>query len=189
MLVYVDIVSGKEVCTDSYPSQTKVDGAVMVVESKRVTRQDAEVDIGANASAEGADEDEKVESSGPKTVINIVDAHQLTKTELSAKEFKATLKTFWKALVTKLGSRKNAILFDDAEYKAPEDKAAAKAAEAEAREELDATKKAELDAEDKRLATFKKNFEASRSSSRTKSRPTLPSLNSITPRALIWATA
>jgi len=59
-----------------------------------------------------------------------------------------------------MNSLKYEILFEDAEYKAPEDKAEAKSAEEEAEANLDANQKNELKVAKARVVSFKKNFDS-----------------------------
>lgn len=68
MLVYSDLISGDQVLSDSYPwKELEYDGqkieGVMYVQSKMVSKEIGEIDTGANASAEAADEgvDDSVE--------------------------------------------------------------------------------------------------------------------------------
>jgi len=162
MLVYVDLLSGAQICSDSYPTSTIASGAIMSVESKKVDQGGENFDIGANASAGGGDEPVEDESVDDQkvTVINIVDAHSLQSMKISKKEYTLFIKDYYKKLIKKMNENKFEILFDDAEYKAPEDKAEAKAAEEEAEGNLDAAQKAELKIAKGRIASFKKNFDA-----------------------------
>jgi len=134
----------------------------MAVESKKVEVGGDNIDIGANASKgdgeDGPVEDESVEDV-KETVINIVDAHTLQKMSISKKEYTLFIKDYYKKLIKKMNGDKFDILFDDADYKAPDDKAEAKAAEEEAEAGLDAAKKAELKAAKARIVSFKKNFD------------------------------
>jgi uncharacterized protein YgfB (UPF0149 family) len=99
MLVYLDVLSGSDIASDSYETTEVCDGAVLAMESKKITVGDVEVDIGANASKEGEDAEE-LESSA-ETVINIVKSHSLMKVSLDKKEYKAAMKSYWKSLVKK----------------------------------------------------------------------------------------
>jgi len=164
MLVYIDLLSGGQVCSDSYPSKLTASGAIMVVESKKVDKGGVSYDIGGNKSAGGGDDaDEPVEDESVDdqkvTVINIVDAHSLVPMKISKKEYTLAIKDYYKKLIKKMNSMKFEVLFSDAEYKAPEDKAEAKAAEDEAEGNLDANQKNELKAAKAKVASFKKNFD------------------------------
>jgi len=100
MLVYVDIVTGKEICTDSHPYETVADGTMFAVKTKMTTIGGEQFDTGANASAEEANEsydDEKVQ------VINIVHAHELQEVEGCDKNLvKAAYKGYFAALKAQL---------------------------------------------------------------------------------------
>jgi hypothetical protein len=81
----------KEVASDAF-DQKPVAGykGVREIQSKKIVIQEAEIDIGANASkgdGEGGDDegDEGVEASEAQTVINVVHAAKLQKMELSQK--------------------------------------------------------------------------------------------------------
>jgi len=162
MLVYIDLLSGAQVCSDSYPTETVANGAIMSVESKKVEEGGENFDIGANASkGDGEDaptEDEAVDDQ-KVTVINIVAAHDLQSMKISKKEYTLFIKDYYKKLIKKMNEAKYQILFDDADYKVPDDKAEAKAAEEEAEGNLDDSQKAELKAAKARIASFKKNFD------------------------------
>jgi len=162
MLVYVDLLSGQQICSDSYPTAMVGNGAIMSVESKKVEVGGDNIDIGANASkgdGEEPVEDDSVEDQ-KVTVINIVEAHNLQKMGISKKEYTLFIKDYYKKLIKKMNSDKFDVLFDDADYKAPDDKAEAKSAEDDAEKSLDASKKIELKNIKARVASFKKNFDA-----------------------------
>jgi len=102
MIIFKDIVSGMEVASDAYEikqsTRTKYDkdlseftkkggkfyDVILAFESMKVTvGGEIEVDIGANASAdgEGADE-EKLDASEKKQVLNVVENQRLQKIDL-----------------------------------------------------------------------------------------------------------
>ncbi|PWA48048.1 Chain A, Malonyl-coa [Artemisia annua] len=58
MLVYQDLISGDELLSDSFPYTEILDGILWEVEGKWVVQGAVDVNIGANPSAEGGDEDE-----------------------------------------------------------------------------------------------------------------------------------
>eukprot|EP00633_Aureoumbra_lagunensis_P003306 CAMPEP_0197285240 /NCGR_PEP_ID=MMETSP0890-20130614/459_1 /TAXON_ID=44058 ORGANISM="Aureoumbra lagunensis, Strain CCMP1510" /NCGR_SAMPLE_ID=MMETSP0890 /ASSEMBLY_ACC=CAM_ASM_000533 /LENGTH=225 /DNA_ID=CAMNT_0042752547 /DNA_START=40 /DNA_END=714 /DNA_ORIENTATION=+ len=87
--IYVCIFSGKEMCSDAFP-QEMIEGGIMKVQSRNMTEGGEEINIGANASAEGGD-DEGVDD----TVIT-VDAIEYTFKLQSFDMDKATLKGWLK---------------------------------------------------------------------------------------------
>lgn len=67
------MVTGDEIISDSYPLKD-VDDVVYEVDCKKVTRGGVNVDIGANASAEEAEEQLE---EGQEQVIDVVDSFRL----------------------------------------------------------------------------------------------------------------
>jgi hypothetical protein len=155
MLIYTDIVSGKDVVTDSYPVKLLSDGAIMEVESKKVQVGGEAIDIGANASAEEAEEklDDEV-----KTVINVIEAHGLQKVELELKDFKTMQTAYWKDLLNAINAKRHEILFGD--KAPPTDKEELKKAEAAAEKKLNAYDKGRYDVLQTQFANYKKHFNA-----------------------------
>jgi len=158
MIIFIDILSDKDVGSDSYEEVKKCDGAIIGLVSKKITLSEDEVDIGGNPSKEGGDEDEGVDSGENKTVINIVHTHSLVKMDFSAKDAKAALKSYWKSLLAHYTKQKNTILFDDEDYKTPKDKDKAKAAQTDAEKKLGKDKKSEYKAITAKVKQFKDNF-------------------------------
>jgi len=158
MIVFVDLISGKDICSDSYPSKKMCDGAIVALESKKIEigGDGDSVDIGANASKE--EEEEKLDSSDKKQVINIVNAHDLQKIELNKKDFKTFQKQYWLKLKAAIDKMRYEALGLGEDYKAPADKTEAKNAEKAAIAKLDKSGKASLDEADKRLESYKANF-------------------------------
>ena len=77
MKVYKDLLNGDELSTDALPMKEIEGGLILEFETKQITRDTVgNIDIGANASAEGAGEDEGTED-GKVTVNNLVDACKL----------------------------------------------------------------------------------------------------------------
>jgi len=157
--VYQDILCDKDVASDSYPSKDEAKGAIIALESKKITVGDSEEAInkaiGANESKEEAGE--KMDEA-KDTVINIVHAHGLVKVEMTAKEFKATQASYWKSLKAFIDKKRYAALGYEDNYKAPAKKEDAAAADAKAMGKLDKAGKAELAVWDKKLASFKTNY-------------------------------
>ncbi|KAG8949259.1 hypothetical protein FRC04_008861 [Tulasnella sp. 424] len=101
MLLYCDILAHDqdELFSDAYPVK-EIDDIAYEVECAMITIKDGEVDIGANASAEEAEE---ALEDGAVTVNNVVHSFRLEKTEYDKKTYLAHLKKYMKALETKLG--------------------------------------------------------------------------------------
>ena len=162
MLIYVDMVSKAEICSDAF-DQKPVAGykCVREIQSKKITFQEVEADIGGNASAgggEGGDDeaDEGVEASEAQQVIDVVHAAKLQKMDLSAKEFNSMQKAYWKALIEALNKRRYYLL--GITVTEDDDKDSIKEKEAAAYEELSAFEKKAVDAAKEKMAQFKANF-------------------------------
>ncbi|CAM8899983.1 unnamed protein product [Rhodiola kirilowii] len=76
MLVYQDLLTRDELLSDSFPYKELFNGVVWEVEGKWVVQGAVDVDIGANPSAEGGDDDEGVDDQTVK-VVDIVDTFRL----------------------------------------------------------------------------------------------------------------
>ncbi|KAG7290395.1 hypothetical protein NEMBOFW57_000395 [Staphylotrichum longicolle] len=98
MIIYTDIISGDEIISDSY-DLIEVDGVVYEADCAMITEGNVEVDIGANASAEEAEE--ALEDTAVK-VNNIVHSFRLQSTSFDKKGYLAYLKGYMKALKGKL---------------------------------------------------------------------------------------
>lgn len=97
MLLYRDVISGDEMFSDAFKI-TEIDDIVFEVDCKMITVKDgADVDIGANPSAEGGDEDEAVED-GAKTVNNVVYSFRLQETSFDKKSYMTYIKGYMKAV-------------------------------------------------------------------------------------------
>eukprot|EP00475_Leptophrys_vorax_P015274 TRINITY_DN2164_c0_g1_i1.p1 TRINITY_DN2164_c0_g1~~TRINITY_DN2164_c0_g1_i1.p1 ORF type:complete len:168 (+),score=44.81 TRINITY_DN2164_c0_g1_i1:120-623(+) len=93
MLVYQDLISGDEMLSDSFEANEIYNGIFFEVEGKWVVKGAVDVDIGANPSAEGG-EDEAVEDSAEK-VVDIVDTFRLQEQPpFDKKSFAAYLKGY-----------------------------------------------------------------------------------------------
>ena len=101
MKVFIDIFTGDELCSDSYPIKL-VDDVYYEVEGKNIT-ESHDIDdllIGGNKAPEGsevAEDDGGVASSGT-TGINVVLTHKLVETPFDKASFKDWLKTYSKKL-------------------------------------------------------------------------------------------
>ena len=106
MLVYQDLISGDELLSDSFLYKEIENGMLWEVEGKWVSQGAIDVDIGANPSAEGADEDEGVDDQVQK-VVDIVDTFRLQEQPaFDKKQFIAHMKKYIKALTPKLEGEK-----------------------------------------------------------------------------------
>ncbi|XP_010558814.1 PREDICTED: translationally-controlled tumor protein homolog [Tarenaya hassleriana] len=102
MLVYQDLLTGDELLSDSFPYKETENGILWEVEGKWVVQGAIEVDIGANPSAEGGDEDEGVDDQAVK-VVDIVDTFRLQEQPaFDKKQFVAYVKKYIKLLSAKL---------------------------------------------------------------------------------------
>ncbi|KAJ9134476.1 Translationally-controlled tumor protein [Pleurostoma richardsiae] len=94
MLIFKDIVSDDEIISDSYDLK-EVDGIVYEVDCAMITEGAVDVDIGANASAEEADEG--LEDQAVK-VNNVVYSFRLQSTQFDKKSYMTYLKGYMKAV-------------------------------------------------------------------------------------------
>lgn len=95
MLIFKDIISGDEMISDAYDIK-EVDGAVFEVDSQMITVKAGEdVDIGANPSAEDADE---ALEEGATQVNNVVYSFRLQETSFDKKSFMTYIKGYMKAV-------------------------------------------------------------------------------------------
>jgi len=101
MLVYQDLLTGDELLSDSFPYKEIENGMLWEVEGKWVVQGCVEVDIGANPSAEGG-EDEGVDEQAVK-VVDIVDTFRLQEQPtFDKKQFVTYMKRYIKNLCEKL---------------------------------------------------------------------------------------
>jgi hypothetical protein len=98
MLIYKDILTGDEMISDSY-DLTLVDDIVYEADCAMITLEAVEVNTGANASAEEAEEG--IEDSAVK-VNNIVHSFRLQSTQFDKKSYLVYLKGYMKAVKTKM---------------------------------------------------------------------------------------
>ncbi|KAK2594541.1 hypothetical protein QQS21_007760 [Conoideocrella luteorostrata] len=96
-----DVLTGDEVLSDSYPLK-EVDGIVYEADCAMITEQAVNVDTGANASAEEADEG--VEDAAVK-VNNIVHSFRLQSTSFDKKSYLTYLKGYMKAVKSAMQGR------------------------------------------------------------------------------------
>jgi len=102
MLLYEDILTGSEMFSDAFPMKT-IDDIVYEVDCSMVTIREGEVDIGANASAEEAEE---TLEDGAKTVNNVIHTFRLEPSAFDKKSYLTYLKGYMKAVKAKLAETK-----------------------------------------------------------------------------------
>lgn len=103
MLLYQDILSDDEICSDAYPLK-EVDGIVYEVDCQTITvKPGADIDIGANPSAE---ETAEALEDGAEQVNNVVYSFRLEKTSFDKKGYLTYLKGYMKAVKAKLQETK-----------------------------------------------------------------------------------
>jgi len=99
MLLYQDIITGDELFSDAFPLK-EVDGIVYEVDCQLITmKAGADVDIGANPSAE--EQDEALED-GATQVNNVVHSFRLQATTFDKKSYLTYLKSYMKAVKAEL---------------------------------------------------------------------------------------
>ena len=101
MKIYTDIISGDELCADTFPMELE-DGCVYKVKGKLRT-DTIDIDesaIGGNASAEGGDEGgaDAASVSGIDVVLN----HKLQSCPMSKKDYKEYIKGYMKKIKEKV---------------------------------------------------------------------------------------
>jgi len=110
MLVYEDIISNDEVCSDAYPSMTvKFNDAVIEVLGAKVIKGSG-IDpklIGANDSEDGQNEGDGTDDTTEK-VINIIDTHHLQETYFDKANLKIYMKKLFKTTVEHLNANDKA---------------------------------------------------------------------------------
>ncbi|KAF9467240.1 translationally-controlled tumor protein [Collybia nuda] len=100
MLLYQDILIGDEMFSDAFPVKT-IDDIVFEVDCQLITvKAGADVDIGANPSAEEGG-DEALEE-GTSQVNNVVNSFRLQATTFDKKSYLTYLKSYMKAVKTEL---------------------------------------------------------------------------------------
>ncbi|EIW61975.1 translationally controlled tumor-associated [Trametes versicolor FP-101664 SS1] len=103
MLLYSDVVSGDEMFSDAFPIKV-VDDIVYEVDCQTITvKPGADIDIGANPSAEDADE---ALEEGATTVNNVVYSFRLQSTQFDKKSFLTYLKGYMKTVKAHLQETK-----------------------------------------------------------------------------------
>ncbi|PPQ94042.1 hypothetical protein CVT25_009890 [Psilocybe cyanescens] len=99
MLLYKDIITDDELFSDAFPLK-EIDGIVYEVDCQMLTiKAGADVDIGANPSAE--DQDDALEE-GSTQVNNVVHSFRLQSTSFDKKSYLTYLKGYMKAVKEEL---------------------------------------------------------------------------------------
>ncbi|KAN0061037.1 hypothetical protein ACQY0O_006771 [Thecaphora frezii] len=98
MKLFTDIISDDELCSDAYDMKL-IDDVAYEVDAAMIIAKDAEVDIGANPSAEEAAE---ALENGAEQVINLVHSFRLQSTSFDKKSYLAYLKGYMKTIKAKL---------------------------------------------------------------------------------------
>ncbi|KAL6942985.1 hypothetical protein ACO0RG_001958 [Hanseniaspora osmophila] len=98
MLIYKDRISGDELLSDAY-DVTLVDGVIYEADCTMVKVGGGDIDIGANPSAEGGDEDAE---DGSEIVNNVVYSFRLQQTAFDKKSFLTYIKGYMKTIKAKL---------------------------------------------------------------------------------------
>ncbi|KAH8118571.1 translationally controlled tumor-associated [Phellopilus nigrolimitatus] len=100
MLLYSDIISEDEMFSDAFPMKL-VDDIVYEVDCQLITvKAGADIDIGANPSAE--EQEEAAGEEGATQINNVVHSFRLQSTAFDKKGFLTYLKGYMKAVKTKL---------------------------------------------------------------------------------------
>ncbi|KAH6624406.1 translationally-controlled tumor protein [Chaetomium sp. MPI-SDFR-AT-0129] len=94
MIIYTDIITGDEIISDSYDLK-EVDGVVYEVDCAMITENAVQVDTGANASAEEAEE--ALEDTAVK-VNNVINSFRLQSTSFDKKTYLTYLKGYMKSV-------------------------------------------------------------------------------------------
>nr|XP_043640330.1 translationally-controlled tumor protein homolog [Erigeron canadensis] len=106
MLVYQDLISGDELLSDSFPYNEILNGILWEVDGKWVVQGAVDVNIGANPSAEGGEDDEGVDDQAVK-VVDIVDTFRLQEQPpFDKKQFVGYIKKYIKLITPKLDEEK-----------------------------------------------------------------------------------
>jgi hypothetical protein len=104
MRVFIDVFSGDEFFSDSYPHEECYEGHVLKVKAKYTTKKNEQIAI---ASDDVADDDE-----GGETVIDIVDAFQLQEMTFGKKDLMAYFKAYMKRSVEHLTKKDKGDIID-----------------------------------------------------------------------------
>ncbi|CAD6635903.1 BAH_G0032220.mRNA.1.CDS.1 [Saccharomyces cerevisiae] len=98
MIIYKDIFSNDELLSDAYDAKL-VDDVIYEADCAMVNVGGDNIDIGANPSAEGGDDDVE---EGAEMVNNVVHSFRLQQTAFDKKSFLTYIKGYMKAVKAKL---------------------------------------------------------------------------------------
>ncbi|KAF2277212.1 microtubule/calcium-binding protein [Westerdykella ornata] len=101
MIIYKDLITGDEIISDSY-NLKEIDGVVYEADCKKITVGGENIDIGANPSAEEADEGTDDQT---QTVIDVVHSFRLNETSFDKKSYLTHLKSYMKKVKEGLKER------------------------------------------------------------------------------------
>ncbi|ODV78189.1 translationally controlled tumor protein [Suhomyces tanzawaensis NRRL Y-17324] len=101
MLIYKDIFTDDELLSDAY-DLTEVDGVILEADCAMVKVGDGDIDIGANPSAEDAEE---ALEDGTETVNNVVHSFRLQQTQFDKKSFLGYIKGYMKKVKAHLAEK------------------------------------------------------------------------------------
>jgi hypothetical protein len=99
-MIYKDIFSGDELCSDVYPVSV-VHGCMLQFVGSQVNKDKGGNYVGIDGNND-EDDDAPLDQAQNVTVINIVDAHCLTKTDFDKKSFMSYIKSYLKKLLDKI---------------------------------------------------------------------------------------
>ncbi|KAK3111646.1 hypothetical protein LTR53_012887 [Teratosphaeriaceae sp. CCFEE 6253] len=92
MIIFKDIISGDELVSDSYDIKL-IDGVIYEADCRKITVGGDNIDIGANPSAEEADEGTE---DATTTVLDIAHSFRLNETQFDKKSYLSHLKSYMK---------------------------------------------------------------------------------------------
>lgn len=92
MIIYKDLITGDEIISDSY-NLKEIDGVAYEADCKKITIGNENIDIGANPSAEEAEEGV---DDNAQAVIDVVHSFRLNETSFDKKSYLSHLKTYMK---------------------------------------------------------------------------------------------
>ncbi|KAF2396322.1 microtubule/calcium-binding protein [Trichodelitschia bisporula] len=98
MIIYKDIITGDEIISDSYDLKL-IDDTVYEADCRKITVGGDNIDIGANPSAEEADEG--IEDTSQQ-VLDVAHSFRLNETSFDKKSYLSHLKGYMKAVKEKL---------------------------------------------------------------------------------------
>ncbi|XP_061180075.1 uncharacterized protein LOC133188602 [Saccostrea echinata] len=103
MIVFQDLITGDELFTDAYDYKIK-DDFFYEVEGKIVTvsKGAGDINIGANPSAEGGDDEGVDDSANTESGCNIVLGSKLQPTQFDKKSYQQYIKDYMKAIKAKI---------------------------------------------------------------------------------------